>query len=289
MQVDICNKKYPLTKDEKGVWTGTTDPLVVGFHYYALLVDGVRVNDPNSETFYGCSQQTSGIEIPEKPELAAYYTFNPAVPHGQVRECQYWSDIEKAVRTCYVYTPAEYEQGKKKYPVLYLQHGMGEDERGWHEQGHMANILDNSIAAGKSVPMIVVMDYGNCGRVKADRENRAMAGLSWGGHQTFDVALTHLDKFAWMGTFSGAIFNMPGTDFKTLYDGAFADADKFNKQVHYLFMGMGSEENFGANTFVKNLNDIGINATYYESPGTAHEWLTWRRCLNEFIPHIFKK
>ena len=175
----------------------------------------------------------------------------------------------------------------------------------------MANIMDNSIAAGKSVPMIVVMDYGNCGygfgakkgetmqnfgasfypifRVKADRENRAMAGLSWGGLQTFDVALTHLDKFAWMGTFSGAIFNMPGTDFKTLYDGAFADADKFNEQVHYLFMGMGSEENFGANTFVKNLNDIGINATYYESPGTAHEWLTWRRCLNEFIPHIFQK
>ena len=108
VQVDICNKKYPLTKDEKGVWTGTTDPLVVGFHYYALLVDGVRVNDPNSETFYGCSQQTSGIEIPEKPEVAAYYTFNPAVPHGQVRECQYWSEIEKAVRTCYVYTPAEY-------------------------------------------------------------------------------------------------------------------------------------------------------------------------------------
>ena len=321
--VDICNKKYPLTKDEKGVWTGTTDPLVVGFHYYALVVDGVRVNDPNSETFYGSGQQMSGIEIPEKPEVAAYYTFNPAVPHGQVRECQYWSYIEKAVRTCYVYTPAEYEQGNKKYPVLYLQHGMGEDERGWHEQGHMANIMDNSIAAGKSVPMIVVMDYGNCGygfgakkgenmqnfgasfypillneiipyiektfRVKADRENRAMAGLSWGGHQTFDVALTNLDKFAWMGTFSGAIFNMPGTDFKTLYDGAFADADKFNKEVHYLFMGMGSEENFGADTFVKNLHAIGIKATYYESPGTAHEWLTWRRCLNEFIPHIFKK
>ena len=183
--------------------------------------------------------------------------------------------------------------------------------------------MDNSIAAGKSVPMIVVMDYGNCGygfgakkgesmadfgasfypvllediipyiektfRVKADRENRAMAGLSWGGHQTFDVGLAHLDKFAWLGTFSGAIFMMPGTDFKTLYDGVFADAAKFNKQVHYLFMGMGSEENFGANNFVKNLNDIGINATYYESPGTAHEWLTWRRCLDQFIPHIFKK
>ena len=323
VQVDICSKKYPLTKDENGVWTGTTDPLVVGFHYYALLVDGVRVNDPNSETFYGCSQQTSGIEIPEKPEIAAYYTFNPAIPHGQVRECQYWSDIEKAVRTCYVYTPAEYEKGRKKYPVLYLQHGMGEDERGWHEQGMMANIMDNNIAAGKSVPMIVVMDYGNCGygfgakkgetmadfgasfypilldeiipyiertfRVKKDREYRAMAGLSWGGHQTFDVALAHLDKFAWMGTFSGAIFMMPGTDFKTLYNGVFADAAKFNKRVHVLFMGMGSEENFGADRFCRSLTDIGIRNIYYESPGTAHEWLTWRRCLNEFIPLIFKK
>ena len=323
VKVDICNVQYPMTKNADGVWQVTTDPLVVGFHYYALLVDNVRVNDPNSETFYGCSQQTSGIEIPETPEEAAYYTFNKDIPHGQVRECQYWSEIEQQVRTCYVYTPAEYETSGKSYPVLYLQHGMGEDERGWHEQGHMANIMDNSIAAGKSVPMIVVMDYGNCGygfgakagesmmefgssfypvllqdiipyiektfRVKTDRWNRAMAGLSWGGKQTFDVTLNHLDLFAWMGTFSGAIFNMPGTDFKTLYNGAFADAKKFNSQVGYLFMGMGSEENFGANTFVKTLNDMGINATYYESPGTAHEWLTWRRCLNEFIPHIFRK
>jgi enterochelin esterase family protein len=323
VQVDICNVKYPMTKNADGIWEVTTDPLVVGFHYYALLVDGVRVNDPNSETFYGCSQQTSGIEIPESPEVAAYYTFNKDVPHGQVRECQYWSEIEQQVRCCYVYTPAEYETSGKSYPVLYLQHGMGEDERGWHEQGHMANIMDNSIAAGKSVPMIVVMDYGNCGygfgakkgesmmefgasfypvllqeiipyiektfRVKTDRWSRAMAGLSWGGHQTFDVALTHLDLFAWIGTFSGAIFNMPNTNFKTLYEGAFADADAFNKQVGYLFMGMGSEENFGADTFVKTLNDMGIKATYYESPGTAHEWLTWRRCLDQFIEHLFKQ
>ena len=323
VQVDICNVKYPMIKNADGVWQVTTDPLVVGFHYYAILVDGVRVNDPNSETFYGCSQQTSGIEIPETPEVAAYYTYNKDIPHGQVRECQYWSEKEQQVRRCFVYTPAEYETSDKSYPVLYLQHGMGEDERGWHEQGFMANIMDNNIAAGKAVPMLVVMDYGNCGygfgakkgesmmefgasfypvlleeiipyiektfRVKTDRWNRAMAGLSWGGKQTFDVALTHLDRFAWMGTFSGAIFNMPGTDFKTLYNGAFADAKAFNEQVGYLFMGMGSEENFGANTFVKTLNDMGINATYYESPGTAHEWLTWRRCLNEFIPHIFRK
>ena len=320
--VDICNTKYPMTKNDQGVWEVTTDPLVVGFHYYALNVDGVRVNDPFSETFYGCSQQTSGIEIPEKPEAAAYYTYDKNIPHGQVRECQYWSEIEGRVRRCYVYTPAEYETSGKSYPVLYLQHGMGEDERGWHQQGKMANILDNQIASGKAVPMIVVMDYGNCGygfgdipgesfesfgasfypillgeiipfiektfRVKTDRESRAMAGLSWGGHQTFDVALGNLDKFAYIGTFSGAIFMMPGTDMKTLYDGVFADASSFNKKVKVLFMGMGSEENFGADTFCKSLSEIGINNTYFESPGTAHEWLTWRRCLNAFIPLIFR-
>lgn len=322
VQVDICGVKYPMTKNADGVWEGTTDPLVVGFHYYALIVDGVRINDPASETFYGCSQQTSGIEIPESPEVAAYYTFNKDVPHGQVRECLYWSEHEQAQRRCYVYTPAEYETSGKSYPVLYLQHGMGEDERGWHEQGHMANIMDNQIAAGKCVPMLVVMDYGNCGygfgakkgesmqefgasfypillddiipfvektfRAKTDRENRAMAGLSWGGHQTFDVVLSNLDKFAWMGAFSGAIFVMPGTDFKELYNGVFADAASFNKKMHVLFMGIGTEENFGTQNFCKQLTDLGINNVLYESPGTAHEWLTWRRCLNEFVPLIFK-
>jgi enterochelin esterase family protein len=152
-----------MSKIDDSVWEVKTDPLVVGFHYYALLIDGVRVNDPYSETFYGCSQQTSGIEIPESAEEAAYYSFDKSIPHGQVRECQYWSDIENAQRRCFVYTPAEYETSGKSYPVLYLQHGMGEDERGWHQQGKLANILDNQIASGKCVPMIVVMDYGNCG------------------------------------------------------------------------------------------------------------------------------
>ena len=322
VKVDICGIKFPMTRNADGIWEGTTEPLVPGFHYYALLVDGVRINDPASETFYGCSQQTSGIEIPESPEESAYYTFNKDVPHGQVRECLYWSKHQNAQRRCYVYTPAEYEKSRKSYPVLYLQHGMGEDERGWHQQGHMANILDNNIAAGKCVPMIVVMDYGNCGygfgtkkgetfetfgtsfypillddiipfvektfRVKKDREHRAMAGLSWGGHQTFDVTMNNLDKFAWIGAFSGAIFVAPGTDFKDLYNGVFADAAAFNKKVHVLFMGTGSEENFGTEQFCKNLTTIGINNVFYVSPGTAHEWLTWRRCLNEFVPLLFK-
>ena len=320
---DICGKKYPMQKNAEGVWTVTTDPLVVGFHYYFLWVDGVQVTDPATDCFYGCGRMSSGIEIPENPEDAAYYTFNKDIAHGQVRECQYYSSVEGRVRRCYVYTPAEYETATgKKYPVLYLQHGMGEDERGWHQQGRMANIMDGQIAAGKCKPMIVVMDNGNCSyihgtkrgesreafgatfgdvllkdiipyvektfRVKTDRDSRAMAGLSWGGKQTFDIALTNLGTFSYVGAFSGAIFLPPQTDWSTLYDGAFADPEAFSEKVKVLFMGMGSEENFGADRMAASLNERGIDAVYYESPGTAHEWLTWRRCLNEFLPMLFR-
>lgn|SRR5574344_546533 len=323
VQIDICSKKYPMSKGSDGTWTVTTDPLVVGFHYYFMIVDGVSVADPSSESFYGCGVMASGIEIPESESEAAYYTFNPAVPHGQVRECQYWSTIENSMRRCYVYTPASYDNGKKtKYPVLYLQHGMGEDERGWHQQGRMANILDNQIAAGKCAPMIVVMDYGNCGyifgarkgegmndfgasftpvllkeiipyiektfRVKTGSVNRAIAGLSWGGKEAFDIALNNLDVFSYVGAFSGAIFLPPQADFSKLYGGAFADPAVFNKKVRVIFMGLGSVENFGSKQICQSLNDRGIPAIYYESPLTAHEWLTWRRCLNQFLPLIFK-
>lgn len=324
VKADICGKKYPMTKDNTGMWTVTTDPLVVGFHYYFFIVDGVQVTDPASDCFYGCGRMASGIEVPESPEEAAYYTFNKSIAHGQVRECQYYSEVEGQVRRCFVYTPAEYETSpKSKYPVLYLQHGMGEDERGWHEQGHMANILDGQIASGKCKPMIVVMDYGDCGyihgtkkgetrdefgasfgnillrdiipfvektfRVKTDRDHRAMAGLSWGGHQTFQITLTHLDQFAHIGAFSGAILMAPGQNITDVYGGVFSDADKFNEQVHTLFLGQGTEEGMGCDRMSQSLKEAGINHVYYASPGTHHEWLTWRRCLNEFLPLLFKQ
>ncbi len=324
VKADICGKKYPMTKDNTGMWTVTTDPLVVGFHYYFFIVDGVQVTDPASDCFYGCGRMASGIEVPESPEEAAYYTFNKSIAHGQVRECQYYSEVEGQVRRCFVYTPAEYETSpKSKYPVLYLQHGMGEDERGWHEQGHMANILDGQIASGKCKPMIVVMDYGDCGyihgtkkgetrdefgasfgnillrdiipfvektfRVKTDRDHRAMAGLSWGGHQTFQITLTHLDQFAHIGAFSGAILMAPGQNITDVYGGVFSDADKFNEQVHTLFLGQGTEEGMGCDRMSQSLKEAGINHVYYASPATHHEWLTWRRCLNEFLPLLFKQ
>ena len=314
--VDICGKKYDMQRGEKGLWYAVTDPLPAGFHYYFMSIGGASLVDPATETFFGCHRQSGGIEIPEGPE-GDYYRPQQGVPAGQVRSLYYYSSEQKAWRHAVVYTPADYEQGKKRYPVLYLQHGMGEDETGWSRQGRMQHIMDNAIARGEAVPMIVVMEsgdikaapagadrsvYGNTFypvllndlipyidrtfRTRTDRDNRAMAGLSWGGHQTFDVVLQNLDKFAWMATFSGAIF---GLDVKTAYNGVFTDAETFNKQIHYLYMNWGEEDFIKNDKLVKSLQDMGIRVDAVESKGTAHEWLTWRRGLRDFIPHLFKK
>ena len=320
--VDICNKKYDMQPDGKGGWMAVTDPLPVGFHYYFMNIGGVNFIDPATETFFGCNREAGGIEIPEDAE-GDYYRPQHGVPAGCVRSIYYYSNEQNVWRHAMVYTPAEYElkaNAKKRYPVLYLQHGMGEDETGWSKQGHMQHIMDNAIASGKAVPMIVVMESGDIKapfqggnnqagrseygasfypvllndlipyidanfRTKSDRENRAMAGLSWGGHQTFDVVLTNLDKFAWLGTFSGAIF---GLDVKTAYDGVFANADEFNQKIHYMYMNWGEEDFIKSGDIVRQLRELGIKVDSNESKGTAHEWLTWRRGLNEFIPHLFK-
>ena len=320
--VDICNKKYDMQRDGKGGFMAVTDPLPVGFHYYFMNIEGVNFIDPATETFFGCNRESGGIEIPEGPE-GDYYRPQQGVPAGCVRSIYYFSNEQNKWRHAMVYTPAEYElakNAKKRYPVLYLQHGMGEGETSWALQGKMQHIMDNSIAKGEAVPMIVVMEsgdikapfgggsnrqgmstYGNSFypvllndlipyidqnfRTKSDRENRAMAGLSWGGHQTFDIVLNNLDKFAWMGTFSGAIF---GLDVKTAYNGVFANADEFNKKIHYMYMNWGEEDFIKSADIVKQLRELGIKVDSSESAGTAHEFLTWRRGLHEFIPHIFK-
>ena len=321
--VDICSKKYDMQPDGKGGFMAVTDPLPVGFHYYFMNIDGVNFIDPATETFFGCNRESGGIEIPEGPE-GDYYRPQQGVPAGCVRSIYYFSKEQNKWRHAMVYTPAEYDNAKnakKRYPVLYLQHGMGEGETSWTLQGKMQHIMDNSIAKGEAVPMIVVMEsgdikapfgggsnrqgmstYGNSFypvllndlipyidqnfRTKNDRENRAMAGLSWGGHQTFDIVLNNLDKFAWMGTFSGAIF---GLDVKTAYNGVFANADEFNKKIHYMYMNWGSEDFIKSGDIVKQLRELGVKVDSSESAGTAHEFLTWRRGLHEFIPHLFKK
>ena len=335
--VDICSKKYEMQPDGRGGFMAVTDPLPVGFHYYFMNIDGVNFIDPASETYFGCNRESGGLEVPEGPE-GDYYRPQQGIAHGQVRSIYYFAEhstlnghqpiangqkptANGEWRHALVYTPAEYENGKKRYPVLYLQHGMGEGETSWMLQGKMQHIMDNAIASGEAVPMIVVMESGDIKqpfgggnnqagrseygasfypvllndlipyidanfRTKSDRENRAMAGLSWGGHQTFDVVLQNLDKFAWMGTFSGAIF---GLDVKTAYNGVFADADTFNKKIHYFYMNWGSEDFIKSQPIVDELRKQGIKVDSSVSEGTGHEFLTWRRGLHEFIPHLFKK
>ena len=316
VQVDLAGKKYDMTKDDKGFWTCTSDPQVVGFHYYAIRIDSVAVMDRGTEAFFGSNWESSGIEIPEGPE-GDYYRFNKNIPHGQIRSIDYWSEINGLERHINVYVPAEYEnQTSKKYPVLYLVHGWGEDENGWSIQGHMANIMDGLIDAGKAVPMIVVMPSGDIKtnsdvreasgnitdiyikdlipfiektfRTYTDKQNRAMAGLSRGGFQTSLTVFNNMDKFGWMGTFSG-FFMRPDAKVEDAFNGIFKDADAFNKQMNLLFISTGTEER-NPKDLVEALKKHGINnIVFHESQGTAHEWLTWRRALNEFAPRLFKK
>ncbi len=315
VQVDLAGKKYDMTKDDKGFWTCTSDPQVVGFHYYAIRIDSVAVMDRGTESFFGSNWENSGIEIPEGPE-GDYYRFNKNIPHGHIRSIDYWSEINGMERHINVYVPAEYAANpEKKYPVLYLIHGWGEDENGWSVQGHMANIVDGLIAAGKATSMIVVMPSGDIQtssdvreasgditqiyindlipfidktfRTLTDRENRAMAGLSRGGFQTSLMVSSNIDKFAWMGTFSG--FFARGDDWiENAFNGLFKDADLFNTQMKLLFISTGTEER-NPKEQVDALRAHGINnIVFHESQGTAHEWLTWRRALNECAPLLFR-
>jgi len=330
--------KMEMEKQADGFWTVTTPPQAPGLHYYTINIDGIEVSDPGSHSFYGGSKDASAVEV---PEAGATYYLPQDVPHGQIREVWYNSSVTGSWRHALVYTPPDYDKNASvRYPVLYLQHGGGEDETGWAKQGKVNFILDNLIASKSSKPMIVVMANGYARRAgqpvpsgppagspdrmramqqmmstfdedvtKAlipfidstfrtipDRDHRAMAGLSMGGMQTFVVTFNHLDMFSYIGGFSGAggmsIGGGPAPDVKTLYNGALADSTAFAKRVHLLWVGVGTEEpaqmRAGIQGFHKLLEDGKVQHIYYESPGTAHEWQTWRRDLKDFAPRLFK-
>jgi len=320
-------KDYEMTKDEKGAWTVTTDPQVVGFHYYSIKVGGLGVIDPAGEVFYGTSKYSSAIEVPEDEKTAAYYTPKQDVAQGAVRSVRFYSDVCKEWRRMYVYTPAEYyDNPQKRYPVLYLQHGGGEDETGWIFQGRADVILDNLISEGKAEPMIIVMNSGYAkrpgsndsfdafeemmtkevipfvdGRYRTitDREHRATAGLSLGAKQAYDLALGYPEYYSAVAGFSGIIvvgeFNrsnpgiMDKTRRKEAYNGIFADPKKFNKDFSLLFISNGEVEGTHLKKMSAELKKDGVKNTFYQSKGTAHEWLTWRRSLYQYVQLLFKK
>ena len=324
VQLDISAVKYDLVKDEKGVWTGESAPQDEGFHYYQLWVDGAAVPDPGSLYFYGASRWGSGIEIPAKDQ--DFYALKN-VPHGQVIELPYFSKSNNNMRRCFIYTPPGYDKDtKKRYPVLYLQHGGGENETGWSAQGRANLIMDNLIAEGKAKPFIIVMDNGtwsmtgprpadrNSGtwppkgwadgftktllediipmidanfRTLKNQQNRAMAGLSMGGMQTRVISLANPDVFSYVGMFSGGSISLEDL----------ANAPGFKEKNKLLFISYGSRElenrrtGFGGDPKENTgkLKEAGMNTHFYVSPLTAHEWQSWRRSLHEFAPLLFTK
>jgi enterochelin esterase-like enzyme len=331
---------YDMVRDEKGVWTVTIPPAVPGFHYYFLLVDGFQCNDPGSQTYFGYNMEASGVEVPDKVD---FYDAKD-VPHGEVRARWYFSKTTGLWRRAHVYTPPDYDKsGRKRYPVLYLQHGSGENETSWVKQGRVSHIMDNLIAAKKAVPMIIVMENGMVAtkpgvapalpsvgappgappaagaagaargaggprgnsafaevviddlipmidstyRTLRDREHRAVAGLSMGGGQALQIGLTHLDRFAYIASFSGAI---GAFDVKSSYNGVFADPAAFNKKVRLLWFGAGLAEprmHKPAQAAHEGLDKIGVKNVFFECP-FAHEWQTWRYDLNDFAPRLFR-
>src|ERR1051325_14341 len=334
--------KMDMVKQSDGFWTVTTPPLVPGFHYYTLNIDGADVADPGTHGYFGGSKSASGVEVPEPGSGSDYY-LPKNVPHGQVREVWYNSKVTGTWRHALVYLPPNYDaQTKTRYPVLYLQHGAGEDETGWIRQGNANFIMDNLIAAKSCKPMIVVMAYGyahrageapvdlfakgfgspemlkamqdmaaayeddvtqalipyidSTFRTLSDRDHRAMAGLSMGGMQTFQITLNHLDRFSYIGGFSGAggmlVLGNRKLDPKTDYNGAFADPAAFGKKVHLLWLGVGTAEpermRAGLQRLHASLDEAKIQHVFYESPGTDHEWQTWRRDLKDFAPRLFQ-
>ena len=303
VQIDLCGTKYDMQKSDSGLWFVTTKPQVPGFHYYFLIVDGVSVADPASQSFYGCSRWSSAIEIQETG-MDDFEVQN--VPRGEVRTVYYFSNVDESWRPLMIYTPAGYNEGNQAYPVVYIQHGGGEDHRGWMEQGRTAQIMDNLIADGKIKPFIIVMTYGMTNgvrfgglreftaqefetvlvdelipyidshfRTKAKKESRAMAGLSMGGFETKLITLRRPEVFAYYGLLSG---------------GQYAPSDiKDKNQVKMIFQSCGSKENpDGIKQSVEALKAAGFNAHGYISEGTAHEFLTWRRSLYQMAQLLFK-
>ena len=324
VQIDLGGIKYDMQQSDGGVWTVTTKPQVPGFHYYFLIIDGVSVADPASQTFYGCSRWSSAIEVKEQG-MEDFEVQN--VAHGEVRTVYYYSNVDEEWRPLMVYTPANYNAAKAELPVVYIQHGGGEDHRGWMEQGRTAQIMDNLIAAGKARPMVIVSSNSNVRsrnggfgggyswegmqafrkelleniipfmeknyKVRKDRKGRAMCGLSMGGGQSFYIGLRDPEVFANVGVFStgmfGGIRGASDFDLEKEVPGILTDTHTFNKNFDVFFMTCGEQDpriEYTRN-IVKQMRDKSVGVRFNSYPGD-HEWQVWRKSLHEFVQYLFK-
>jgi enterochelin esterase-like enzyme len=318
VQIDL-GKKYDMVRDTGGYWIATTEPISEGFHYYSLLIDGVALVDPASETFYGMGRMASGIEIPSVN--GSYYSLKD-VTHGDIRIKKYFSRVTNSWRQFYIYTPPGYDNNiNEKYPVLYILHGGGEDERGWASQGKTDLILDNLIADNKAKPMLVVMVDGNLSsgglagfnenalrtfenelkqsvipfveknfRAETDAKNRALAGLSLGGLQTLYAGIKNTNMFSYLGIFSSGWFANRPELADPQYDFMKASATTINSNLKSFWISMGGKEDIAYNNckiMLAKFDEIGIKYTYSEYPG-GHTWPVLRNNLYNFAQLLFK-
>ena len=315
VQLDL-GKKYDMVKNNEGIWEATTDSLSEGIHYYSLIIDGVSVADPASEAFYGMGRMASGFEVPFKGD--SYYE-EKNVPHGDIRIKRYYSNVTNSWRNFYMYTPSGYDQNPtEKYPVLYIMHGGGEDQRGWATQGKTDLILDNLIAAKKAVPMIVIMVDGNFPlngfgeeslkvfekelkqsiipfveknyRVKAETQYRALAGLSMGGIQTLYAGMRNTDMFSYLGVFSSGWFASQKELTDPQYEYWKNNADKINTNLKQLWISQGGKEDIAwqnCQIMRSKLDEMNIKYAYSEYPG-GHSWPVWRNNIFNFAQVLFK-
>jgi len=317
VQLDL-GKKYDMVKNSEGTWEVTTDSLTEGFHYYSLLIDGFAVADPASEAFYGMGRMASGIEVPFSGD--GYYAIKD-VPHGEIAIKRYFSTVFNTWRQFYIYKPAGYDViTDLKYPVLYILHGGGEDERGWATQGKTDLILDNLIAANKAKPMLIVMPDGNVTgqqgfgentlrmferelkqciipfveknyRAETAPGNRALAGLSMGGLQTLYVGINNTDLFPYLGVFSSGWIMPAQNDLANKqYDIMKTNLDKINGNLKQLWIAMGGKEDIAFNncqTMMSKFDELKVKYTYSEYPG-GHTWPVWRNNLYNFAQLLFR-
>ncbi|MDH4460445.1 MAG: alpha/beta hydrolase-fold protein [Flectobacillus sp.] len=319
VQIDL-GKKYDMVKDTSGFWHVTTDSISRGFHYYSLLIDDLALADPASETFYGMSRQASGIEIPYKE--GGFYALKD-VPHGDIRIKKYFSKASNSWREMYVYTPPGYDKSTEKYPVLYLLHGGGEDQRGWAIQGHTDLILDNLIAEQKAKPMVIAMldgnFYGNGGgiagfgeaqlkafenelkngaipfventfNVETDAQHRALAGLSMGGLQTLYAGIKNSNLFSYLGVFSSGWWANNTKLSDPQYEYMKNNTSAINTNLKSLWISMGGKEDIAhanCQIMLKKFDDMGIKYKYSEYAG-GHTWPVWRHDIFLFSQELFK-
>ncbi|WP_127124560.1 alpha/beta hydrolase-fold protein [Pseudoflavitalea rhizosphaerae] len=315
VQVDL-GRKYDMVKDADGFWNVVTDSIGEGFHYYSLLIDGLALADPASETFYGMGRMASGIEIPFRD--GGYYGVKN-VPHGDIRIKRYFSAVTNSWRRCYIYTPPGYDKSPELYPALYLLHGGGEDERGWASQGRTDLIMDNLIAAGKAKPMLVVMMDGNMGagggfteqvlrafenelkqavipfvennfRIAKGSANRALAGLSMGGIQTLYAGMKNTDMFGYLGVFSSGWLPAQQSISDAQYSYISNNLPAINNNLKLLWIAMGGKEDIAYNNcknMLARFDGLSLKYSYSEYPG-GHTWPVWRNNLFSFAPLLFK-